>query len=136
MLPPPPPPPPPPNITVNESHPPPQPGLPTPVPPPSGNFGNVMPAPNYYANILPPMQTHSASTPWWIPTDADSSDVYAHWYATSYKQGVQQTTGISPVIPAAAAGEKSKSKTKFLKRKSEAIDPRIDAGKIYFVSIL
>ncbi|XP_033219313.1 zinc finger protein 385B-like [Belonocnema kinseyi] len=128
LLPPPPPPPPPPNITVNESHPPPhQPGLPTPVPPPSGTFGNVMPAPNYYANILTPIQTHSASTPWWIPTDADSSDVYAHWYATSYKAGVQQPTGTSPVIP---AGEKSKSKPKFLKRKSEAIDPRIDAEKV------
>ena len=139
MLPPPPPPPPPPNITVNESHPPPsQSGLPTPAPSPSVTFTNVMPATNYYQNILPPVHTHSASTPWWIPTDADSSDVYAHWYATSYKPGVQPTTGTTPATPSAAAGvcEKSKSKNKFLKRKSEAIDPRVDAGKIYYLFII
>lgn len=134
-MPPPPPPPPPPKITVNESHPPPSmpSGLPTPVPPPSGPFGNIMQSPvrPFYPTIAQPVLSHATSTPWWIPTDADSTDVYAQWYANSYKnaaaaQGTPVTTTATTTPPQA---EKLKAKNKFLKRKTEPIDPRADAGK-------
>lgn len=136
LLPPPPPPPPPPKITVNESHPPPSmpSGLPTPVPPPSGPFGNIMQSPvrPFYPTIAQPVLSHATSTPWWIPTDADSTDVYAQWYANSYKnaaaaQGTPVTTTATTTPPQA---EKLKAKNKFLKRKTEPIDPRADAEKV------
>lgn len=137
---PPPPPPPPPKITVNESHPPPpQPGLPTPVPPPTGPFANVIPQPvrPFYPQMAPPVISHAASTPWWIPTDADTTDVYGQWYPTPYKTPMPGTPGATPVTPAPPPpppppplSDKAKLKNKFLKRKSEPIDPRADAEKV------
>ena len=136
LLPPPPPPPPPPKISANESAPPPPPppqsGLQTPIPPHVGPFGSPMAPAPYFQGLLPPVNTHSASAPWWIPNDADSVDVYSHWYATSYKQAPPVTAAVPPTpVP---VPDKTKAKNKFLKRKSETIDPRVDAGKNSFIS--
>ncbi|XP_046748228.1 zinc finger protein 346-like [Diprion similis] len=73
----------------------------------------------YY--IHPPIQTQSSSTPWWVPTEADSSELYdsqyAQWYEATYK--------VPP--PANLSG---KAKSKYYKRKSEFIDPAQDAEKV------
>lgn len=75
--------------------------------------------PPYY--VHPPIQTQS-STPWWVPNEADSSELYesqyAQWYEATYK--------VPP--PANLA---SNAKSKYYKRKSEFIDPAQDAGKLY-----
>ncbi|XP_012263267.2 zinc finger protein 346-like [Athalia rosae] len=61
------------------------------------------------------------STPWWVPTEADSSELYdsqyAQWYEATYK--VSPPPNIS-----------SKAKAKYYKRKSEFIDPAQDAEKV------
>ncbi|XP_015511996.1 zinc finger protein 346 [Neodiprion lecontei] len=73
----------------------------------------------YY--IHPPMQTQSSPTPWWVPTEADSSELYdsqyAQWYEATYKVP----------LPANLSG---KAKSKYYKRKSEFIDPAQDAEKV------
>lgn len=63
-------------------------------------------------------------TPWWIPTDSDTSDLYAQWYDTTYK-GAVTATAVSPAVTSAIGKNKSKN---FYKRKNEFIDPAQDAG--------
>lgn len=65
-----------------------------------------------------------APTPWWIPTDNDTSELYAQWYDPAYKGAVT-----APVASPAANLIMGKNKNKnFYKRKNEFIDPAQDAG--------
>lgn len=71
--------------------------------------------------IHPGVQAQS-STPWWVPTEADSLELYdsqyAQWYEATYK------------VPP-PANILSKVKSKYYKRKSEFIDPAQDAGELW-----
>lgn len=68
----------------------------------------------------------STPTPWWIPTDSDTSDLYAQWYDPTYK-GAATATAVSPAATPAIGKNKSKN---FYKRKNEFIDPAQDAEKV------
>jgi len=67
-----------------------------------------------------------APTPWWITTDSDTSDLYAHWYEPTYK-GAAATAAISSAATSSLT-VKNKGKS-FYKRKNEFIDPAQDAGE-------
>lgn len=77
-----------------------------------------VPAPYVMHPIQP--QTPGQPTPWWIPTDADTTDLYARWYDTTYK----------PVATVASSTVQNKAKNKYYKRKNEFIDPAQDAEKV------
>ncbi|XP_066597413.1 zinc finger matrin-type protein 3-like isoform X2 [Prorops nasuta] len=72
-------------------------------------------SPNSAYSVNPQMQATAESVPWWIPTDADTSETYEQWYASS-------------APPAQILTKKSKSKA--VKRKIEPIDPAQDAEKV------
>jgi len=76
-----------------------------------------------------------APTPWWITTDSDTSDLYAHWYEPTYK-GAAATAAISSAATSSLT-VKNKGKS-FYKRKNEFIDPAQDAGecRYYLISPL
>ncbi|XP_043785951.1 zinc finger protein 346-like isoform X1 [Apis laboriosa] len=84
-----------------------------------------LPVPTPYI-MHPAMQAQTPgqpTTPWWIPTDADTSDLYARWYDTTYK-----TTAAAVVSPTITVSNKAKNK--YYKRKNEFIDPAQDAEKV------
>lgn len=62
-------------------------------------------------------------TPWWIPTDSDTSELYAQWYDPAYKGAATAS------VAAPATSVKNKNKN-FYKRKNEFIDPAQDAGDL------
>jgi len=61
-------------------------------------------------------------TPWWIPTDSDTSELYTQWY-----EPYKGAAAMPVASPAATLVGKNKSKN-FYKRKNEFIDPAQDAG--------
>ncbi|XP_076680442.1 zinc finger protein 346 isoform X3 [Andrena cerasifolii] len=84
-----------------------------------------LPVPTPYI-MHPTMQPHTPgqpATPWWIPTDADTSELYARWYNTTYKAAAATVTSPTLQVP-------GKAKSKHHKRKSEFIDPAQDAEKV------
>ncbi|RLU26963.1 hypothetical protein DMN91_000762 [Ooceraea biroi] len=76
---------------------------------------------------MQPQTPGQPPTPWWIPTDSDTSDLYAQWYEPTYK-GAAATTAVSSVATSSLMG-KNKGKN-FYKRKNEFIDPAQDAEKV------
>ncbi|XP_015430222.1 PREDICTED: zinc finger protein 346-like isoform X2 [Dufourea novaeangliae] len=85
-----------------------------------------IPAPAFMMHpTMHPQAPGQPSTPWWIPTDADTSDIYARWYDTTYKAAAAVAVVATPTIQVAG-----KSKNKHQKRKSEFIDPAQDAEKV------
>ncbi|EFN77536.1 Zinc finger protein 346 [Harpegnathos saltator] len=91
----------------------------------SGTTYPSVPVPTPYISAFPAVQPQTpgqpAATPWWMPTDSDTSDMYTQWYDSTYKGA----TAIPPATQAMA-----KSKNKYYKRKNEFIDPAQDAEKV------
>ncbi|XP_012174225.1 zinc finger protein 346 isoform X4 [Bombus terrestris] len=84
-----------------------------------------LPVPTAYI-MHPAMQPQTPgqpTTPWWVPTDSDTSDLYAQWYDTTYKAAAAAV--VSPAIQVC-----NKTKNKYHKRKNEFIDPTLDAEKV------
>ncbi|XP_033336535.1 zinc finger protein 346 [Megalopta genalis] len=88
-------------------------------------FPNLpVPAPYMMHPAMQPQTPGQPATPWWIPNDADTSDLYARWYDTTYKAAAAAAAVAAPAI------QVGKSKTKHHKRKNEFIDPAQDAEKV------
>ncbi|XP_012139536.2 zinc finger protein 346 [Megachile rotundata] len=87
-------------------------------------FPNVpVPTPYIMHPTMQPQTPGQPATPWWLPTDADSSDLYGRWYETTYKAAA--ATIATPTIQVTG-----KAKNKYYKRKNELIDPAQDAEKV------
>lgn len=88
------------------------------------SFPNITVPTSYIMHpAMQPQTPGQPTTPWWIPTDADTSDLYARWYNTTYKAAA--TAAVSPTIQVS-----NKAKNKYYKRKNEFIDPAQDAEKV------
>ncbi|XP_054008723.1 zinc finger protein 346-like isoform X1 [Hylaeus anthracinus] len=100
---------------------------PTPTPTVQGpvtSFPTVpVPTPYIIHPAMQPQTPGQPATPWWVPTDADTSDLYARWYDTTYK-------ATSVAIASSPIQVPSKPKNKHHKRKNEFIDPAQDAEKV------
>ncbi|XP_076649832.1 zinc finger protein 346 isoform X2 [Halictus rubicundus] len=94
------------------------------VPAPVAPFPNLPVAPYMMHPAMQPQTPGQPATPWWMPTDADTSDLYARWYDTTYKAAAAAAAVVAPAI------QIGKSKTKHHKRKNEFIDPAQDAEKV------
>ncbi|XP_076242080.1 zinc finger protein 346 isoform X2 [Calliopsis andreniformis] len=91
---------------------------------PVTSFPNVpVPTPYIMHPAMQPQPPGQPTTPWWIPTDADTSDLYARWYDTTYKAA-------AATIPSPTIQVSGKTKNKHHKRKNEFIDPAQDAEKV------
>ncbi|XP_043516849.1 zinc finger protein 346-like [Frieseomelitta varia] len=90
----------------------------------ASSFPNITVPTSYIMHpAMQPQTPGQPTTPWWIPTDADTSDLYARWYNTTYKAAA--TAAVSPTIQVS-----NKAKNKYYKRKNEFIDPAQDAEKV------
>ncbi|XP_043262430.1 zinc finger protein 346-like isoform X1 [Colletes gigas] len=88
------------------------------------SFPNLpVPTPYIMHPAMQPQTPGQPATPWWVPTDADTSDLYARWYDTTYKAAAAAVA--SPPIQIS-----NKPKNKHHKRKNEFIDPAQDAEKV------
>ncbi|XP_076292635.1 zinc finger protein 346 [Lasioglossum baleicum] len=88
-------------------------------------FPNIpVPTPYMMHPAMQPQTPGQPATPWWLPTDADTSDLYARWYDTTYKAAAAAAAVVAPAI------QVGKTKTKHHKRKNEFIDPAQDAEKV------
>ncbi|XP_058798782.1 zinc finger matrin-type protein 3-like [Phymastichus coffea] len=63
----------------------------------------------------------NTNQPWWIPAEADNTEVYTQWYESAYKAALQAAQEKDPV---------GKPKVKYFKRKVEVIDAKVDAEKV------
>ncbi|XP_029032676.2 zinc finger protein 385B-like isoform X4 [Osmia bicornis bicornis] len=89
------------------------------------SFANL-PVPTPYImhpTTMQPQTPGQPAAPWWVPTEADTSELYGRWYDTTYKAAA--ATIASPTIQVTG-----KAKNKYYKRKNEFIDPAQDAEKV------
>ncbi|XP_076161387.1 zinc finger protein 346 isoform X2 [Ptiloglossa arizonensis] len=92
---------------------------------PVTSFANLpVPTPYIVHPTMQPQTPGQPATPWWVSTDADTSDLYARWYDTTYKAAAAAVA--SPPIQVSSG----KPKNKHHKRKNEFIDPAQDAEKV------